>query len=271
MPKALTSKLPKGSPYTFIEAFISVAVDYDNNSPVTVKGYADLWKWSRGKVERFLEEIGSVIQYSRDTRDVQKQRGKLEIRRAENEQKEDRNRTENGQIILIDSKWLSEAPNRKEAESGQKAGRRQGTTIYPNPKPILKTLPAKQQPAGFSLFRDWWMHAFSVIEGDAYIFEGGKDGSCLSSMLRSLDWKELVCRACHYLTDPNRFPRDERPQISLLKSSINKYPGHVNGKADHFRDMGLLPAEGVMLENWCPWKNQLETENFDEKKRQKAT
>lgn len=253
MPKALTSKLPKGSPYTFIEAFISVAVDFDNNSTVTVKGYADLWKWSRGRVERFLEEIGAVIQYSRDTRDVQKQRGKLEIRRAENEQKEDRNHTENGQIVLINSKWLSEVASSKETENEQKTSRRRVTTIYPKPKPIIKPLPAKQQPADFVLFRDWWMYAFEIIEGDAYIFQGGKDGSCLSSILKSINLRELVCKACHYLTDPNRFPRDERPQISLLKSSINKYPAHLNGKDEQFRNLGLIPPDGVQLDCWRPW------------------
>jgi hypothetical protein len=118
-----------------------------------------------------------------------------------------------------------------------------------------KALPAKNPPAGFVLFRDWWLYAFSIIEDDRYIFESGKDGSCLSSMLKSPDWKEVVCKACHYLIDDDRFPKG-RPTISELKASINRYPGNINGKAEHFREIGILPPDGVLLEAWQPWNEE---------------
>lgn len=115
-----------------------------------------------------------------------------------------------------------------------------------------KPLPAKKTPTGFTLFRDWWMYAFSLMEEDRYIFEQGKDGKCLSSMLKGADWKEVVCKACHYFVDPKRFP-EGRPTISGLKLSINKYHGHTNGKTEHFRELGIIPPDGVLLEDWTPW------------------
>jgi hypothetical protein len=227
----------------------SLAVDYDNEEPATIKGYADLWRWSRGKVERFLEDIGADIVYPEDTSQKQNQRGQIMI------QMPDRSRAENRQIKLIDSKWLKEESDTKRADDEQKAGRSQGTTIYPYPKPNIKPIPAKTSPVGFRLFRDWWMFAFSIVEGDKYIFQGAKDGACLSTMLKSLDWKELVCKACHYFTDTNRFPPG-RPTLSLLKAAVNKYPGHINGKIDHFREMGILPPGGD-LEDWRPWEKDI--------------
>jgi len=121
-----------------------------------------------------------------------------------------------------------------------------------------KSLPTKIPPAGFALFRDWWMYAFSRVEVDRYIFEQGKDGSCLSSMLKSADWKEIVCKACHYFIDADRFPKG-RPTLSGLKASINRYPGHINGQSDNFRELGLLPPDGILLEDWTPWKEKAPT------------
>jgi len=245
--KELVRELPKDRPYTRLEAMFSLTVDFDNGESATIKGYADLWRWSRGKVERFLEEVGVQIVYPEDTSQKQNQRGQIMI------QMPDRTRTDSRQIKLIGSNRLKDESDTNQADDEQKTGRSQGTTIYPNTN--NKKIPAKSAPAGFMLFRDWWIYAFAMVENDRYVFQGAKDGACLSSMLKQVPMKELVAKACHYLTDTDRFPSG-RPTLSLFKAAINRYHGHVNGKADHFREMRILPPEGTLLEDWRPWESQ---------------
>jgi len=140
--KALARELPHDRPFTRIEAMISLTLDYDNGEPSTIKGYASLWRWSRGKVERFLDEVGARIEYPEDTGQKQNQRGQIMI------QITSRKRADNGQIKIVDSKWLESEAGRKQADNEQKAGRSQGTTKDPDPKPINKPSPAKNPPAG---------------------------------------------------------------------------------------------------------------------------
>lgn len=153
----------------------------------------------------------------------------------------------------------------RDGEAGQRAGEHAGhgrgnsggTNERIKKEKKKKPLPVKTTPAGFTLFFDWWRYAFSTLEDDRYIFDGGKDGKCLSDMLKAVgDWKELVCRACHYLTDSNRFPAG-RPTLSGLKLSINRYAGSINGKeAGYYRTIGIIPPDGLALENWQPWKTE---------------
>ncbi len=121
-----------------------------------------------------------------------------------------------------------------------------------DPKPYKKTLSGSADPSDSRLFSNWFCWAFEVIEGDRYYFEGGKDGKLLAAMLKSVGLKELVCKACHFLADEKRFPPG-RPTLSFLKANINKYPGSANGKADQYRQMGILPPDGIQLEDWRPW------------------
>lgn len=256
IPKAIASKLPKGQAYTFAEAFLSVAIDCDNKVSVTVKGYADLWGWSRGKVERFLDCIGAMIQYPEDTRQKQNQNGQIMI------QMTGRTRADNNQIKLIDLGILENEVDRWEADVGQKTGRSQGTTINTNTKTKSKgknRSAVKEPSSGFVLLRAWWLYAFEQKEGCQYPFQT-KDGVALSSMLESVNgsWKEIVCRMCHYLDDPNRFPSDKAPSLTLLKSSLAGYPGHINGKLERFRQLKFIPPEGIQLEDWRPWEKHEE-------------
>ena len=128
--KASLSELPKDRPYTRLEAMFSVTLDYDQAKPVTVRGYAALWQWSRGKVERFLDDIGVVIGYPEDTGKKQNQGGPPMIPPASHPQ------TKNGQIKIIDSKWLSGKASHTQIENEPPTGRPQSTTKDPNPKPL---------------------------------------------------------------------------------------------------------------------------------------
>jgi hypothetical protein len=137
--KALIPELPNDRPYTRLEAMFSLAVDYDQEKQVTIKGYAGLWQWSQGKVQRFLSDIGASIEYPENTGKKQNQRGEIVIQISE------RKRRDNGEIKLIDSKCLEGTPDRKQREDGEKAERSQVTTKDPNPNPIKTTCPKPQK------------------------------------------------------------------------------------------------------------------------------
>lgn len=129
MDKALSSHLPKTRPYGRIEAAFSLQLDYDGDKPATVAGYSSLWGWSRNKVAAFLESLGVVLEYPQDTRKRQNQKGQIKI------QIMDRKWADNGQIRLIDSKWLDDDRDRSGTDNGQKMGRSKDTTRDPNPNP----------------------------------------------------------------------------------------------------------------------------------------
>lgn len=197
--KALMRDLPRDRPFTRLEAMFSLTIDYDQQNLVTVRGYAVLWRWSRGKVERFLEEIGVAIGYPEETRKKQNQGGPLVIPRPSHE------RATGGQIKMIDSKWLSNKTSHPRAASGPEASHRQGTTNKPNPEPKpepLKPLRSKPgKPASDSpLFAQFWkaypkkkaklvaQKAWSRINPDEHILAGML--SALEQQKRSVDWQK---------------------------------------------------------------------------------
>jgi hypothetical protein len=127
--KTLVKDLPKDRPYTKVEAVFSIQVDYDNNKPATISGYADLWTWTRGRVRNLLKELGAQIIYPEDTRKKQNQSGQIAI------QITDRSRRKSGQIRLINSRGLQAEANRSRQKSGQISDRSPSTTRYPDPNP----------------------------------------------------------------------------------------------------------------------------------------
>ena len=119
--KALLCELPINRPCTRLEAMFSLTVDYDTGAQVTQSGYAALWGWHRGKVDRFLKEIGVEVKYQENTGSKQNQRGQITSRY----------RADNRQIKFIDSKWLRNETDRKQTDNEQITS----TTINPNPNP----------------------------------------------------------------------------------------------------------------------------------------
>jgi|GEM_PF-4844843 len=47
--------------YTELEAAYSLTLDYDGGRAVSLRGLAKLWRWSTGKVARFLSKSGVKI------------------------------------------------------------------------------------------------------------------------------------------------------------------------------------------------------------------
>lgn len=124
----------------------SLSLDYDQGNTVTVRGYADQWRWSRGKVERFFCEIGVEITYPQNTTDLRNQRGHIMMPNPSQK------RTNNGQIKAIDSKWLSREADIKRANDEPKTGQSQGTTIKPKPKPT--SIPTIEEVKTYCLERN---------------------------------------------------------------------------------------------------------------------
>lgn len=131
--KALVSELPRdGRPFTKLEAMFSLTLDYDNGNPVTLRGYARSWRWSTGKVERFLNEIGVEIHYPKSTGDLTNQRGTIVSTNPR------QSRDSSGTINFIDSKPLPETAKQQRDINGTEARQSRVTTIDPDPEPEIK-------------------------------------------------------------------------------------------------------------------------------------
>ena len=115
--------MPKDRPYTKIEALISIQNDYDQRKRVTINGYKNLWRWGKGKVYRFLKEIGVGIIYLEDTNKTQNQSGLI------NGLITDRSRQKNGLIRLIENRGLHGEADRYEKKSGLITDRSADRTI----------------------------------------------------------------------------------------------------------------------------------------------
>lgn len=153
--KALLRDLPRDRPFTRLEAMFSLTVDYDEGNTATLKGYAERWGWSRGKVERFLKDVGATIEYPESTGQKQNQRGQIVVQIA------DTSRAERGQIKIIDSRWLRSKADRSRTDVEQKPDRSQGATLKPhpnpNPDPIKPSRSKPKKPASDSpLFAQFW-------------------------------------------------------------------------------------------------------------------
>jgi hypothetical protein len=116
--KGLVKYLPKiDRPYSPLEAMFSYTVDINCGRRWSINGYAELWKWNRKKVARFIKECGT------DTGHIPDKKG-----------------TQTGQAIhFIDEGLWGERDNNG-TSTGQERDRNGDTTINPNPNPniILK-------------------------------------------------------------------------------------------------------------------------------------
>ena len=124
--KGLVNYLPFDRPYSKVEAAYSLQVDLDAGKKISVNGYAKLWIWGRGKVGRFLKEMGVSIKYS--PQKTANQGGHAMIHAA------DMLALKNGHARAIDSNWLHNKADMLEIKNGHAADMRQYTTKDTNPK-----------------------------------------------------------------------------------------------------------------------------------------
>lgn len=207
--KGFLRELPKDRPYTKLEAVFSLSCDYDNGETATIQGYASLWRWSCGKVRRFLDDVGAVLEYPENTSRRQNQRGQIMIQIA------DRSRTENGQIKIIDSKWLASEADRKRTDDEQKTDRSRSATKNPNPKPISID--------SFSAFWDAYPRKVGKVQASKSWAKLNPDSALQGQIFKSLEWQtqqpdwkkdggKFIPHAATWLN--GRRWEDERPQSS---------------------------------------------------------
>jgi len=78
--KRLMYFLPKDRPYTIIEAMFSYTLDQDKNNNVSIIGYSRMWKWSRCKVRRFLNDMTLRGTHIPENAPMSSDRGKTGLR-----------------------------------------------------------------------------------------------------------------------------------------------------------------------------------------------
>jgi hypothetical protein len=114
---------------------------------------------------------------------------------------------------------------------------------------------SNRPPSGeHQTFIAWWSYAFERTQGKPYL-TSGKDFKPVKELLTTYGLKPLVIMACWFLTCQDAWLASKR-DISMLKSQINRIPGPKNEghNATAYRAAGIIPPEGVMLENWNFWQ-----------------
>ena len=133
--KGFKKSLPHDREYTELEAAYSLQLDYDCKNTATITGYANLWRWSVGKVYRFLDRMNTQITYPESTTKKRNQNGIITGNKTELK------RNKNGIIRLIENNHLQAKTELKRNKNGIKTELKQVTTIKPkNLKPKNKDL-----------------------------------------------------------------------------------------------------------------------------------
>ena len=128
--KGFIKSLPKDRSYTELEAAYCLQLDYDNKNKATITGYANLWRWSVGKVYRFFERMNIKVEYPETTKKKQNQNGMIIDMIPEG------CRNDTGMIRLIKNNNLQNETEGKRNDNGMITEGSQTTTIEPkNLKP----------------------------------------------------------------------------------------------------------------------------------------
>lgn len=115
--------MPKGRPYTELEAAFCLQLDYYCGDKVTLTGYSKLWGWSKGRVIRFLERVNAKIIYPEDTAKKQNQNGLIMILKT------DRYPEKNRLIEISDINNIEATTDRTKKKNGLKTDRSCDSTI----------------------------------------------------------------------------------------------------------------------------------------------
>lgn len=107
-------------PFTELEAAFSLSLDHDGRRQVTLRGLAKLWRWSTGKVSRFLARNGVEIDNFGETH-MTTLAGQW------------RDTGETAKVI--DSRWLSEEAKQQRDSSETPAKQQRDVLKNPNRKP----------------------------------------------------------------------------------------------------------------------------------------
>jgi len=163
-----------------VEAAFSLQVDFDQDNPVTVAGYAKRWNWSRKKVMKFLDEMGVSISYPESTSTKQNQKGQIRV------QIRNRSRSGREQINFINNCELPSKKSRHGTDKEQKRDRSGNTTTEtsipdtsysgnPPEVPLSDNEPPESPPVqlvnpGFSatFLKTYWKRWLRLKKGGQY-------------------------------------------------------------------------------------------------------
>lgn len=121
---------------------------------------------------------------------------------------------------------------------------------------LVASKKAKRPPSGdHQTFVTWWCMAYQTTQSKPYLF-AAKDARAAKTLLGLHPLKPLLLIASHFLTVEDAFLANRR-DLPMLVSQINRMPppGEImTGNAARFRSAGLLPPDGVLLEDWKFWE-----------------
>lgn len=176
--KGLVRTLTKlDRPYSEVEAMFSHTVDVDCGKPWTIKGYAKLWQWSRGKVRRFIENM-----------------------RTQSGHIADRKGTQSGHPVHFIDKGLWDEADTKRTHSGHLADTKRYPTSNPNPNPNpkVKKKTVRFTPPSLSEIKEYCLERKNKIDPESFIdfynskgwMIGKNKMKCWKSSIRTWEKKE---------------------------------------------------------------------------------
>ena len=182
----LVNFLPKyeARQYTKLEAMFSIQLDSFRGNKISVAFYARVWKWSRKKVSKFIDDLGVEILYESPTSKKQNQKGQIGL------QIRDRSGTDQGQIRFIDLKDIASLRSRSGTDKGQIRGRSGSTTIKEerinNKNKTTNGFDLFYSPYPKKMARGDAEKAFKVISPDSDLIQ--KMVAAIDNQKKSKDW-----------------------------------------------------------------------------------
>ena len=129
--KVFLKYLPDDRPFTKLEAVISVATDFDSGNLASYAGYSKLWKWSRNKVKKFMnEDLELTIEKPQTSEEIRLQKGK--IKGHPKGHPRDTPSEKKGQPKFVFNMGLHDIKDTPSEKKGQPRDTPKDTTIDPN-------------------------------------------------------------------------------------------------------------------------------------------
>lgn len=203
--KVFSKHLPENRPYTKFEAVFSVSLDFDSGNPASYSGYSKLWKWSRNKVKKFMDNLGISILKPETPEEIRLQKGKLKghPKRHPQDTIEEKKR----HPLFVYSKDFHGAMDNHVNKKGQRKDTPKDTTI----DPIIIPNPKEETTKLFfeKAFEKWWL-TYPKRNGRRI---GKKEAKKKFLKLRQSDWTNLKIATENYSS-------------SLLKSGLSPSDAH---------------------------------------------
>jgi len=209
--KRLINLLPKDRKYSYIEAMISFSTDIDNKKRWTVKGYAELWKWSRNKVRRFTRTLLNGEDYligtRRDTiRTPIRTLSRHPIRLIFNNLQNDKDPHKDTHKDTPVTPTKDPDPLDPDPTSKKHIGDSQKTDISPDVK----------------IFIDYAFETFKNKTGEKMLIDGKKDGTLVKKLLETYNLEKLKEFWDMFMQIDDPFIRQAGRSIGVFKTQINK-------------------------------------------------